>query len=555
MKRLATILLTLATAAASPAGEIGYVEDFSLAEDRGVPLEQLIPGTEDHFYYHALHLQNNGQYDKVDELLKPWIKTHQYTARVREILNRQALLKYEKNSQASLEYIREQLGIQFNHQKEILGQKPDLPTALDQKRIARETLTGLALARHRNLDGFEDAALDWLTGEQLNPQRRRHLLSRLTRPDYPNLAKLVVDDLNTKDSRGFGSFAIHKQLLLVQLEQCLKLKPDLLNQTHFVNAYLTKLHPGEDVDWQRDPEARRAYLDRLEAFVGRLAPVHNSLKAHVLYHRMVFDRSRGIYDRQRLMTYLKLPRPVGYINAEFMKLEDSRRHPANLGANYQQFTLLPPVGNDEPLVRGYLHHFFVDDKDYKAFEPYVNDLYLKHNFAEAKIVGNPGDDPQRWYAMLPAAQYKALKERIDLDFAPTNKERFADDEPVSLDLEVKNVGTLIVKVFEINTRNFYRQNLAPVDTDINLDGLVANEEKTYQYEDPPLRRVRRHFEFASLAKPGVYVVDFIGNGKSSRTLIRKGKLSYLMRIGTAGHVFTVLDDNNRKVPKPTLYLA
>ena len=555
MKRMATILLTLAVAAASPAAEIGYIEDFSLAEDRSVPLGQLIPGTEDHFYCHALHLQNNGQYGEVDELLKPWIKTHEYTARVREILNRQALLKYEKNPQASLEYIREQLGIQFNHQKEILGQKPDLPTALDQKQIARETLTARTFARYRNLDGFEDAALDWLVGKELTPDRRRHLLSRLPRPDYPNLAKLVVDDLNYKDSRGFGSFAIHKQLLLVQLEQCLKPKPDLLNQTNFVNAYLTKLHPGADVDWRRDPQARRAYLDRLEKFVRRLAPVHNSLKAHVLYHRLVLDRSQGIYDRQRLTTYLKLPRPVSYVNVEFMKLDDSRRHPANLNADYRQFTLLPRVGNDEPLVRSYLHHFFVDDEDYKAFEPYVNDLYLKYNFAETKIVSNPGDDPQRWYAMLPAAQYKALKERIDLDFAHTNKELFTADEPVALDLEVKNVGTLIVKVFEINTQNFYRQNLAEVDTDVNLDGLVANEEKTYEYQEPPLRRVRRHFEFASLAKPGVYVVDFIGNGKSSRTLIRKGKLHYLMRIGTAGHVFTVLDENNRKVPKATLYLA
>ncbi|NQU24829.1 MAG: hypothetical protein HQ567_26400 [Candidatus Nealsonbacteria bacterium] len=560
MKALAITLLTLAVAAAAgnpscPAGEIGYVEDFSLAEDRSVPLGQLIPGTEDHFYYHALHLQNNGQYDKVDELLKPWIKTHKYTARVREILNRQALLKYENDRQASLEYIREQLGIQFNHQKEILGKKPDLPTVLDQKRIARTTLTDLALARYRNLDGFENGALDWLAGTELNPERRRHLLSRLTRPDYTNLAKLAVDDLNHKDSRGFGSFPIHKQLLLVQLEQCLKLKPDLLNQTHFVNTYLTKLHPGADVDWQRDSQARRAYLDRLEKFVTRLAPVHNSLKAHVLYHRLVLDRSQGIYDRQRLMTYLKLPRPVSYANAEFMKLDASRQFPANLSANYQQFSLLPPVGNDEPLVRSYLHHFFVDDADYKAFEPYLNDLYLKHNFAETKIVRNPGDDPQRWYAMLPAAQYKALKERIDLDFAPTNKERFAADEPVALDLDVKNVRTLIVKVFEINTQNFYRQNLAEVDTDVNLDGLVANEEKTYEYNDPPLRRVSRHFEFASLAKPGVYVVDFIGNGKSSRALVRKGRLHTLVRIGTAGHVFTVLDEANRKVPKATLYLA
>jgi hypothetical protein len=555
MKRLATILVTLAVAASSPAGEIGYVEDFSLAKDRSVPLGHLIPGTEDYFYYHALHLQNNGQFDEVDELLKPWIKEHKYTDRVREILNRQALLKYEEDPQASLEYIRQQLGIEFNHQKEVLGKKPDLPTALDQKLIARETLIARAFARYRNLDGFEDQSLDWLVGEQLTPERRRALLSKLKRPDYANLAKLVVDDLDHKDSRGFGSFPIHMQLLLVQLEQCLKLKPDLLNQTHFVNAYLVKLHPGADVDWQRDPQARRAYLDRLDKFVARLAPVHNSLKAHVLYHRLVFDRSQGVYDRQRLMAYLKLPRPVSYVDQEFMKLEESRRYPVNLGADYQQFTLLPPVGDDEPLVRSYLHHFFVDDEDYKAFEPYVNDLYLKHNFAEAKIVSNPGDDPQRWYAMLPPAQYKALKERIDLDFAYSNKEQFADDEPVTLDLDVKNVRTLIVKVFEINTRNYYRQNLSEVDTDVNLDGLVANEEKTYEYPEPPLRRVRRHFEFPSLSKPGVYVVDFIGNGKSSRALIRKGRLHYLMRIGTAGHVFTVLDENNRKVPRATLYLA
>ncbi|MHC4404176.1 MAG: hypothetical protein ACYTG0_31365 [Planctomycetota bacterium] len=555
MKRLVTILLTLAVAAASRAGEIGYIEDFSLAEDRSLPLGQLIPGTEDHFYYHALHLQNDGQLDKVDELLAPWIKEHKYTDRVREILNRQALLKYEKNPRASLEYIRQQLGIQFNHQKEVLGKKPDLPTALDQKLIARRTLTARALTRYRNLDGFEDGALDWLVSERLNPERRRHLLSKLQRPDYANLAKLVVDDLNHKDSRGFGSFAIHKQLLLLQLEQCLKLKPDLLNQTHFVNTYLTKLHPGADVDWDRDPQARRAYLDRLEKFVNRLAPVHNSLKAHVLYHRLVFARLQGVYDRQRLMAYLKLPRPVGYVNAEFMKLDESRRHPVNLGADYRQFTLLPPVGNDEPLVRSYLHHFFVVDEDYKVFEPYVNDLYLKHNFAEAKILSNPGDDPQQWYAMLPAAEYKALKERIDLDFAYTNKQQFAAAEPVALDLDVKNVRTLIVKVFEINTQNFYRQNLAEVDTDVNLDGLVANEEKTYEYPEPPLRRVRRHFEFPSLTKPGVCVVDFIGNGKSSRALVRKGKLRYLMRIGTAGHVFTVLDEKNRKVPKATLYLG
>ena len=31
------------------AAEIGYLEDFALAKDRAIPLQQLIPGTEDYY--------------------------------------------------------------------------------------------------------------------------------------------------------------------------------------------------------------------------------------------------------------------------------------------------------------------------------------------------------------------------------------------------------------------------------------------------------------------------------------------------------------------------
>ena len=119
------------------------------------------------------------------------------------------------------------------------------------------------MRQYQNLQGFEDAALDWLVAVELKPELRRHLLQRLQRPDYPNLPKLVVDDLNHPNSGGFGSFAIHKLLLLPQLDECLKLKPDLLNQSEFVNVYLSRLQPDADVDWRHDADAQRAYLDRL----------------------------------------------------------------------------------------------------------------------------------------------------------------------------------------------------------------------------------------------------------------------------------------------------
>ena len=542
------------SASVAMAGEIDYVEDFALAPDRAVPLQQLIPGTEDYYFYHCLHYQNTEQYDKVEQLLQDWIKRHNYTPRVREILNRQALLTYAANPQKSLDYLRQQLNLQFNHQREQLDAKPNLPTQLDAKLIGRPVLTERAMRQYQNLQGFEDAALDWLVAVELKPELRRHLLQRLQRPDYPNLPKLVVEDLIHPNSGGFGSFGIHKLLLLPQLDECLKLKPDLLNQSEFVNVYLSRLQPDADTDWQNDVDAQRAYLDRLWAFAQQLAPVHNSLKAHVVYHRLVLDRSQGLFDKDRFLTYLQLPRQVGYIRPEFLDQAENRRFAANLGADYASVTLLPPVGDDEPLVRSYLQHFFIEAPDYKAYEPFILDTYLKRQFAETKIVNGLGEGEQ-WYSLLPPAEYQALKDRVDLDFAFNNQRLFAAEAPVSLDLYVKNVGTLIVKVFEINTRNYYRANLREVNTDINLDGLVANQETTLTYPEPPLRRVRRHFEFPELNKAGVYVIDFIGSGKSSRAVVRKGRLRHLVRTTVGGHVFTVMDEQNRKLPAATLWFA
>ena len=119
------------------ADEIDYIEDFALAPDREIALQQLIPGTEDYYYYHCLHYQNSEQYDRVEQLLQVWIKRYDYTPRVREIQNRQALLTYPQASKKSLDYLQRTLNLQFNHQRAAVGASPDLPTQLDASLIAR----------------------------------------------------------------------------------------------------------------------------------------------------------------------------------------------------------------------------------------------------------------------------------------------------------------------------------------------------------------------------------------------------------------------------------
>ncbi|MBN2583267.1 MAG: hypothetical protein JXL80_09370, partial [Planctomycetes bacterium] len=556
MVRRALLAMVLATFAAPAlwAGDIGFEEDFALAKDRTAPLKQLIPGTEEYYYYHCLHYQNTGQLDKVEPMLQQWIERYKYTQRVEQIRNRQALLVYEKNPEKALEFIRERLNLQFNHQRERMDRKSDLPTSLNADLIGREQLEKRARDRYPNLRGFEDAALDWLVTSSLDDTERRDLLGRLRRPDYPNLPQLIVDDLKYKNSGGFGSMDIHKLLLLPQLEELVRLDGDLLNNTNFVSVTMTKLQPGEDIDWRHDAKEREAYLDRQWGFVRRLNPAHNSLKACVLYHRLAHDRALGVYDRDRFMEYIKLPRVTHYMLPAWLNRDENRRYQVNLGADFSQYAAWPAIGSDEPLVRDYLMHFFRDADSVKPFDEYVRDDYLKKLFAETKIVNGLGDQEQ-WYSMLTPGEYQALKERIDLDFAPTNKEVFATDEAVGLDLHVKNVDKLIVRVFEINAANYYRTNGEEVNTDINLDGLVPNEEQVVTYEEPPLRRVARHFDFPTLNRRGVFVVDFIGNGRSSRALIRKGQLRIVTETSAAGQVLTVLDESNTIVKDATAWIS
>jgi hypothetical protein len=528
------------------AGEIGYIEDFALAKDRAVSLRQLIPGTEDYYYYHSLHFLNTQQFEKAEEFTRPWLQRFGQTPRLTEIQTRHALLTYERNPERSLAYLRSHLGLLFNHQRVVPGAAPNLPTALAPKLIARDTLRAYSLTQWQNLDNFEDTALDWLAAENLNWERRRNLLQRLARPDVANLPKLIVDDLTAPHPQEFGSFGIHRQLTLAQLQELLRLRPGLLNETAFVQTWISKLHPGADEDWRHDPVLTRAYLDRLEGFVGRLAPAHNTLKAHVLYHRLALDRASGISDKDRFLAYLQLPRQQPYMAKTLLEGDAAKRFPADLQADFTGVTLLPAVGRDEELVRSYLKHFLVEADTPKEFESAINDVYLRHLFAEVKIENSLGDAEQ-WASQLPPELFRQLKERIDIEFAPTNKTAFATDEPVRLDLFVKNVPNLLVKVFEINTVGYYRAHQREVDTDINLDGLVANTEQRHACAEPPLRRVARRFDFPQLARPGVYVIDFIGAGKSSRALIRKGRLRPLVINGTAGQVVTVVDDANHPV--------
>jgi hypothetical protein len=548
MKRLLVGVCGLAMVLGGNAQEIGYSETFSLADDREAALKELVPGTDDYYYYHALHAQNSKDAKRFKDVIDRWSRARNgnVTDGARELLNRQALLDYSRDPQKTIDYLRRELSLHYGHARKTGENASDAPTVLDNNCISVKSLLQRALSWDPDsLSRIEDDGLEVAAGQKINEPQRRNLLSRLKRPDYPGVVDLIIADLKYRDSRGFGSLPIHSLLTRAQLDELLRKMPALRNETEFVTAFLSKLAPENEVNLDTDTAAREAYYDRIWAFVNTLDPVHNSLKASVLFNRLRHDQGKGLYDRARFMEYVKLPRDVHYLRPEYRKKVPRGDHFAQLNKDFQ-LVALPPVANEEPLVRSFLLELFKTEADITAFSPFVRDDFLKPLFAEAKIVNGVGD-PQQWAPLLAPDAYKQLKERVDIDFAPENPVVFGKDSPVTLTALVKNVPALIVKVYEINTFNYYRETSQPLNLAINLDGLVASSSRRLEYKEPSERRMARTFDLPDLKGPGVYVVELIGNGKSSRALVQKGRLDILQEVTAAGHAFTVLDEAGARV--------
>ena len=93
------------------AREIGFVEKFSLAEDREEALKELVSGTREYYYYSSLRALSKGDHQEVERLMKIWVKRYGHTRQTKEIENRSAMLRYGENPEATLAHVKRELNL------------------------------------------------------------------------------------------------------------------------------------------------------------------------------------------------------------------------------------------------------------------------------------------------------------------------------------------------------------------------------------------------------------------------------------------------------------
>ena len=249
VRTIATLTLGFLTATVFlPAREIGFVEKFSLAEDRSKALEELVAGTQEYYYYSALHALTRQNFQ--GSRRPPQALAQEIWQQSTEQGNREphghAPLRTGSGGHHEIPQARAQPSLQPQPGR---GRtQPTHPTKLSENLISFETMKRIAFSDRNNLQGVEDRGLARLEAEKLNEIRLRDLLGRLRRPDLPGLPALILKDLKNKHSRGFGSHVIHKNLTKEQMEELLQLDPKFIDNSNFVHSYLSKLAPSADVD-------------------------------------------------------------------------------------------------------------------------------------------------------------------------------------------------------------------------------------------------------------------------------------------------------------------
>lgn len=534
--------------------EVPDIEKFALASDRQAVLDAMVPGTDEHYWLTCLHLQQQGRLADVDGVLPAWEKVVGQTQYWHQITARQALLKFETQPNFTQDYLTRNIGLRFDHQRRLPPAEVQLPTTLDPNLISLAVLLDRELRERPDLSGLSLLALQRLDERvaNLNVLQRRQLLHKIEHPDFPGLVELVAQELKQQDSAGFGSIPIHSRLTTPQLDQLRERVPALDANDQFVRLRVGRMHsdPGP---LTAAAETRLKDLRQIVEFLQKLPVSQNSHKAAAMHELLRMEADSGNFDLRLFLDYLKLPRHQSYFHPTLRQVVQDQSAWIDLSANYQDSLRCLPPGDDTTLVERYLQHFLSDENKLADFQELIEGQFLQRQLAIAQVLAGKGQ-AERWTRVLGPPAYRELVQRVELEFAQTGKVWYQSDEAVRLALQVKNIDQMVVRIYELNTLNNYRDRLEAISANLSLEGLVPNFEKRIDRKQPPALRTTEWIDLPELTGRGVFLVDIIGGGTNVRTLVRKGRLLCTTQVFAAGHAIQVLDEACAPLPKSSVWV-
>ena len=541
---VAALPLALCALDLSDKADIRFAETYAFSTNRAALIATLRPDSKAWFTYSVLNAETEGRFQDAHALLDRWERVgrpYDGTA-FNDLLARLTLREWSRNllddtaaRSRLLRTLKRCCGITVAPRAREMPLAPNTyPSRLDQDLISFAAFW--KNARHSlqsELD--EDFAFLPVIGEKACADAK---WSPATLPnsylfDVPGTFEALRTYLLSDKGRNLNCLKRLPLDTLARLAESLKgTACDLRGSETYARIVLGKLMPGADDD-PNDYAAAVELAKKRIAFVDTLLPALARLRRAEYQSYLKLRSAHGDWIDARAEFAM-------YLNLCFA--ESNRQSPDSFVS-------------PDALVTEYLSAFRRAGDDLSAFSDMVEQKALARICAEADLLAGrtPSDaDAQA----LSAAQFKALQDRVELNWAKSNPKVFAPDADVALALDVKNVKRLRLSVYVIDPFAACRVLGGEVKSDIDLDAAVPTFTRMFDY--PSVPQVVRHtetFKLPELKEPGLYVVECSGAGISSRALVRKGRLRVTERCCASGHVFTAIDAAGQPVKGARLRLG
>ena len=290
-------------------------------------------------------------------------------------------------------------------------------------------------------------------------------------------------------------------------------------------------------------EEREILTQIYEYIKNKSATKNNVLIQDILLQLLDNGVSLNIYDFHLFIEYLKLPSVHDYevYNVKKELHKDFYKQIRREFCNYQSKTC-PTINN---IVSTYLQHFFLHEKrTVIEFSEYLKNDFVNKEYQKALIFR--GEENEEVIKLLFGNNYyENILRKVEISICNHNKRKFDVTETVKIEVDLKNVQTLFVKIFEINTENYYYTKSCEISSSISLEGLIATHEESWSFNDRPQIKMRKLFELDKIPlRRGFFIVEFIGGGYASRAVIKKGFLSIISRNTNLGKMIFILNENS-----------
>ncbi|KAF9363998.1 hypothetical protein BGX34_002803 [Mortierella sp. NVP85] len=452
-----------------------------------------------------------------------------------------------------------------------------LPTSLDQSIVKTEQLTDKMLDKiHTSFYSAEIPSDAW--PHLMAQPRMESILDNLDLDQLRALFRNMdvkyspksLEIVNKADSSQFDKVVVKIILRLFKAkkidfsERCAQFQHLTRSQLEMIEKQLPKVKSNEGyvalMERRIVPEAfplqeeaaYQAWLDKMLAFVDELPPKFNRDKLNVYLMSLEHDLKRGIMDKKKFLRYVAIPRNQDtYNQATLKKFDHQLRVDLNSYSPNQWSGRVhtATTGRDDEIVKEYLSHFMREAKSSSEFEGYFDFKNFLGPLLARVMLMSGDQNTAKWSELLDGHETLAsLSEQTILKFAPDNPATFLPADPVVFKLRAKNAKRILVRVYEIKTFEYLRQYGGVVGRDLKLDGLTPNWEHNLALDKPALEMHDIKIELPELAnRRGAFVMDVISNGENSCAFFTKGCLDFIERQSCAGHVLTIIDENQEKL--------